>query len=422
MSPSILIRPAFNPAALKCEFPGLADPGLHYLDNAATAQMPEAVLQALRSFEINARANVHEDAHHRARAATAALYEARSRVASFLHAYSPDEVVFTYGTTSSINLLAHAFMTSLQVGDEILLSVLEHHSNLVPWQRLAAERGLVLRFLPITEDGRIDLSRLDRELSSRCRLVAITHCSNVTGSLTDVSQVVGAAHQVGSKVLLDGAQRAPHGPLDMRMLDVDFYAFSGHKTYGPTGIGVLWGRRDLLQALPPFLSGGQMVEEVTLTSATFRSPPRRFEAGTPPIAAAIGLGTALDWMQSLDWRAIHEHEMKLTSRMLDGLSSIEGVRVLGPTDTRDRRGVVSFCAAPFTAAEVCHHLDGYGVALRGGHHCAQPLIRAFGVEGAARASLGPYTLESDIDALLTGLDDLVHGKPRPRRGRPGTTA
>jgi cysteine desulfurase/selenocysteine lyase len=406
--------PAFDPVALKRQFPGLADPDLHYLDNAATAQMPEDVLQALRRFEIDARANVHEGAHRRARAATAALRDARSRTAHFLHAYSPDEVVFTYGTTSSINLLARVLGGSLQPGDEILLSVLEHHSNLVPWQQVAEKRGLVLRFLPMTDEGRIDLDQLDSELRERCRVVAMTHCSNVTGALTDVPRLVRAAHQVGAKIILDGAQRAPHGPLDVRALGVDFYAFSGHKAFGPTGVGVLWGRQQLLEALPPFLTGGQMIEEVTLAGATFRRPPRRFEAGTPPIAGAIGLGAALHWMQLLDWNAIQEHEMGLTRRLLDGLALIRGLRILGPADTRDRRGVVSFCVTPFSAAEICHHLDGYGVALRGGHHCAQPLIRAFGVEGAARASLAPYTLSSDIDALLNGLDDLVHGKPRPK--------
>lgn len=409
----------FDPAALKREFPGLADPGLHYLDNAATAQIPDVVLQSLHRFEIEARANVHEEAHRRARAATAALHEARLRVARFLNAASPDEVVFTYGTTSSINLLARTFGAGLQPGDEILLSVLEHHSNLVPWQRLAAERGLMLRFLPMTPDGRIDLDRLDSGLGRRCRLVAITHCSNVTGTLTDVGPVVEAARLRGAKVLLDGAQRAPHGPLDVRALGVDFYAFSGHKTYGPTGIGVLWGRQELLAALPPFLTGGQMIEEVTLTSATFRPAPRRFEAGTPPIAGMIGLGAALDWMQSLDWNAIQDHEMALTRRLLDGLASIDGTRILGPANLRDRRGVVSFCLAPFTAAEICRHVDDGGVALRGGHHCAQPLMRAFGVEGAARASLAPYTLESDIDALLAALEGLVRRGPRPRRAGAG---
>jgi len=218
----------------------------------------------------------------------------------------------------------------------------------------------------------------------------------VTGAQTDVGRVVAAARAVGAKVMLDGAQRAPHGPLDVRKLGIDFYVFSGHKTYGPTGIGVLWGRRELLDAMPPFMTGGQMIAEVTLTNAIFR-PPRRFEAGTPPIAAAIGLGAALDWMQALDWCAIQDHELRLTRRLLDGLASIAGVRVLGPADTHDRRGVVSFSVGHFSAEDVCRHLDTHGAALRGGHHCAQPLARAFGVDGAARASLAPYSSDADVE-------------------------
>jgi cysteine desulfurase/selenocysteine lyase len=404
---------SFDPAGLKREFPGLADPRLHYLDSAATAQMPEVVLDALRRFEVEARANVHEGMHSRARAATDAYNQARARVARFLNAGSDQEVVFTYGTTSSINLLAHCFGARLQPGEEILLSILEHHSNLVPWQRLAEQRGVVLRFLPMTPEGRLDLDGLDRELTARCRLVALTHCSNVTGALTDVGRVVAAARAVGAKVMLDGAQRAPHGPLDLRQLDVDFYAFSGHKAYGPTGIGVLWGRHELLEAMPPFMTGGHMIEEVTLARAAFRPPPRRFEAGTPPIAAAVGLGAALDWMQALDWRAIQDQELALTRRLLAGLSAIAGVRVLGPVDTRDRRGVVTFAVERFSAEQVCHHLDRHhGVALRGGHHCAQPLIRAFGVEGAARASLAPYSQAADVKALIDGLEELVQARPR----------
>ena len=401
-------------AALKREFPGLADPQLHYLDNAATAQMPEVVLNALRRFEVEARANVHEGMHRRARAATDAYHQARVRVARFLNAGSEQEVVFTYGATSSINLLAHCFGGRLQPGEEILLSLLEHHSNLVPWQTLAAQRGVVLRFLPMTPEGRLDLDRMGSQLTERCRLVALTHCSNVTGALTDVGRVVAAARAVGAKVMLDGAQRAPHGPLDLRKLDVDFYAFSGHKAYGPTGIGVLWGRRELLDAMPPFMTGGQMIEEVTPARATFRPPPRRFEAGTPPIAAAVGLGAALDWMGALDWRVIQDHELGLTRLLLGGLSAIPGVRVLGPLDTTERRGVVTFSVEGFSAEQVCRHLDGHGVALRGGHHCAQPLVRAFGVEGAARASLAPYSQVTDVEALLDGLGELVRAHPASR--------
>lgn len=405
---------AFDSAQLKRQFPGLASPDLHYLDNAATAQMPAVVLNGLYQFEIEARANVYGGVHRRAQAAYAAYEEARARAAGFLNAAESEEIVFTYGTTSSINLLAQTFGARLQSGDEILLSALEHHSNLVPWQQLAARRRLVLRFLPMTHDGRIDLDRLKNELTERCRLVALTHCSNVTGAITNVAPVVAAARSVGAKILLDGAQRAPHGPVDVRALNVDFYAFSGHKTYGPTGIGVLWGRRELLEALPPFMTGGQMIEEVTLSQAMFKAPPRRFEAGTPPIAGAIGLGMALDWMMRLDWNAIREHELNLTARLLRALANYSAIRVLGPHDTIDRRGVVTFHVDGFTSDEVCTALDRFGVALRGGHHCAQPLVRAFGVEGATRASLAPYNFDGDVDALLQGLEDLLK---RSRSGR-----
>lgn len=405
----------FNPIALKRQFPGLATRGLHYLDNAATAQMPEMVFDALRRFEVEARANIHEGLHTRARVATDAYNGARRSIARFLNAASADEVVFTYGTTSAINLLAQSFGNQLSRGDEVLLSQVEHHSNLVPWQQLARRRGVVLRFLPITPDGRLDLDKLGVELTRRCRLVALTHCSNVTGAMTDVSRVVAAARTVGAKVMLDGAQRAPHGSVDVRKLGIDFYAFSGHKTYGPTGIGVLWGRSQWLQSMAPFMTGGQMIEEVSLTRTSFRPPPRRFEAGTPPIAGAIGLGAALEWMRTLDWRAIQQHEKRLTGRLLDGIGAIPGARVIGPIDLHDRRGVVSFAIAGLSAEQICRHLDTHGVALRGGHHCAQPLVRAFGVEGAARASLAPYNHDGDVDALLNGLEDLIrHGPAKPR--------
>ena len=407
MSSGQVIESAFDASALKRQFPGLADAGLHYLDSAATAQMPDCVLDTLRRFEIEARANVHEGLHRRARLATEAYDGARKRVARFLNATAESEIIFTYGTTSAINLLASSFGGLLSRGDEILLSQLEHHSNLVPWQELAERQGVVLRFLPMTADGRLDLTALDSQLSMRCRLVALTHCSNVSGAVTDVGRVVAAARAVGAKVMLDGAQRAPHGPLDVQELGIDFYAFSGHKTYGPTGIGVLWGRHHLLQAMPPFMTGGQMILDVALSGATFRPPPRRFEAGTPPIAAAIGLGAALEWMQSLDWPAIQVHERRLTQRLLSAINSVPGARVLGPTDLQDRRGVVSFVVDGFSAEQVCRHLDAHGVALRGGHHCAQPLIHAFGVEGASRASLAPYNVDSDIDAFEEGFDALT---------------
>jgi cysteine desulfurase/selenocysteine lyase len=271
----------------------------------------------------------------------------------------------------------------------------------------------------MTPQGRLDLDRLDSVLTDRCRLVALTHCSNVTGAMTEVARVVAAARRVGARVMLDGAQRAPHGPLDLRKLDIDFYAFSGHKAYGPTGIGVLWGRRELLDSMPAFMTGGQMIEHVTTTHASFRPPPRRFEAGTPPIAAAVGLGVALEWMQSLDWQAIQGHEQRLTRRLLDALAAIPGARVLGPADTCERRGVVTFAVEGFSPEQVCRRLDACGVALRGGHHCAQPLVRAFGVEGAARASLAPYSEDADIDALIEGLEGLARERGRWQRAAAG---
>jgi cysteine desulfurase/selenocysteine lyase len=284
----------------------------------------------------------------------------------------------------------------------------------VPWQQLAREKGVVLRFLPMTREGRLDLRHLRRDLTARCALVALTHCSNVTGAITDVAQVVGEARAVGAKVMLDGAQRAPHGPLDVQALDVDFYAFSGHKTFGPTGIGVLWGRREWLEAMPPFMTGGQMIDHVTLADATFRAPPRRFEAGTPPIAAAIGLGAALEWMKPLDWAAIQRHEMRLTAGLLEGLRKIPKLRVLGPLDLAERRGVVSFVVDGVSAEQICRYLDTRGVALRGGHHCAQPAMRAFGIDTSARASLAPYSTPEDLEALLDGLEALCKSKELSR--------
>jgi cysteine desulfurase/selenocysteine lyase len=367
--------------------------------------MPEVVFETLRGFDCDARANVHECMHRRGRAATAAYNDARASVARYLHVET-NEVVFTYGTTSAINLLAHSFGALLNPGDEIVLSVLEHHSNIVPWQALQ-KRGVVLKCLQVTPDGRIDLSGLQSQVSGRCRLIAVTHCSNVTGAITDVRSIVDIAASVGAQVMLDGAQRAPHGPVDLQALGVDFYAFSGHKTYGPMGIGILWGKREFLDRMPPFMFGGQMIDEVTIHSASFKQPPRRFEAGTPPIAQAVGLGAALNWAYSLDWHAVRRHELNLTQRLLSGLASLRRIRLLGPADVTERRGVVTFVVNGFSAADVCRYLDTFGVALRGGHHCAQPLMRAFGVCEAARASIGPYNNDSDIEQLLEGLESLV---------------
>lgn len=392
-----------DPAAIRRQFPVLRREGLHYLDSAATAQMPEAVIAALERFGSTLRANVYGGVYKLAQEALAEYERARADVARFLGAASPKEIVFTYGTTSALNLLAHSFGERLREGDEIVLSILEHHSNTLPWRAAAQRRGAKIRVLPMTQDGRLALTQLPEFVTSKCRIIAVTHCSNVTGALTDVDHVVAAARSVGAVVALDGAQRAPHGPLDVQKLGVDFYAFSGHKTYGPTGIGVLWGRGDLLADMPPFMVGGQMIKRVTLDDAEFADRPRRFEAGTPPIGAAIGLGAAIRWMNELDWAAVAENERLLTGRLLDQLSHLKGVRVVGPMTTDRRRGVVSFTVSGMRSEDVCRALDAHGLALRYGHHCAQPLMIALGIEGTARASLAPYTTTEDVDRLITAL-------------------
>ncbi len=399
---------SFDLKALRAEFPllMLAKPPLHYLDNAATSQIYRGGLKAMADHDMFQRANIMRGIHRLAEAATMAYEDARARAAHFLNAASPDEVVFTSGATGALNMVAHSFGDTLQPGDEVIISLAEHHSNLVPWQLLRERRGIVLRFLPLTPDGRIDLAALPELLTPRCRLIALTHCSNVTGAITNVASVVAAARGIGARVLLDGAQQVQHGPVDVQALDIDFYAFSGHKCYGPNGIGVLWARREVLDAMPPFLAGGGMVGDVTPAGSTFARPPQRFEAGTPPIAQAVGLGAVLTWLSMLPWDAIHAHENELLQRLLAGLAGRPDVRILGPTDIEARHPVVSFDIAGLHPHDVCQVLDRHGVALRGGHHCAQPLIRHFGLDGVNRASIAMYNTQADIDALLNGLDDV----------------
>jgi cysteine desulfurase/selenocysteine lyase len=390
---------------LRDQFPILAsDPGLHYLDSGASSQSPAAVIDAVRRFETGQRANVHRGVHRLAEAATEAYEGARREVAQFFGA-AADEIVFTSGTTAAINLVAHSFGDGLAPGDEILISEIEHHSNIVPWQMLRDRRDLVLKALPVTAEGRVDLAALDQLATRRTRLIALSHSSNVTGATLDVARVVAAARAVGAAVLLDGAQRVPHGPLDIAALGVDFYAFSGHKMYAPHGVGVLWGRRERLAALPPFLGGGSMIRSVSIARTEYAPPPARFEAGTPPISGAIGMGAACRWMAGLDWPSIVQEEMRLTGRLLDGLAQVPGVRVLGPLGLQQRIAVVSFALGEAHPHDVCQILDRHGVACRGGHHCAQPLMECFDLAGTTRASLAPYTEDADIDALLTGLED-----------------
>lgn len=397
----------FDAARVRAQFPALAQAnGLHYLDNAATAQVPRPVIDAVAAFDAGGRANVARGVYRLAEAATEAYEGARATVARYLGA-DPNEIVFAQNATAAINLVAHALGETLQPGDEVVVSRAEHHANLLPWQQLRDRRGIALRVLDLNPEGRIDLDTLDATVTERCRLIAVTHLSNVTGAVTDLATVAAAAKNVGARVLVDGAQMAPRGALDVPGLGVDFYAFSGHKAYGPTGVGVLWARADILDRLPPFLTGGGIVSRVSMEDAAFLPAPARFEAGTPPVAQAVGLAAALDWIETLDTAGAAAHVGRLTGRVLDGLEAIRGTRLLGPAGLQERAGVISFDVAGVHAHDVCQVLDGHGVAVRGGHHCAQPLMDFFGVTGCTRASLAPYNDDADVDALLTGVDDAV---------------
>lgn len=399
---------SFSAPKWRGHFPLLAaHPNLHYLDNAATGQLCEAALDAVTSHELLHRANVLRGTYRLAEQADAAYENARRQVAAYLNAATVEEVVFTAGTTASINLVAHAFGDGLKPGDEVVLSLAEHHSNFVPWQMLRDRRGVVLRILPLTADGRIDMARLGETLTPRCRLVAVTHASNVTGAVTDLAPLIAAAHAVGARVLVDGAQAVQHGPVFVASLGADFYAFSGHKAFGPTGVGVLWGKAEALEKLPPFLGGGGMIGRVTAEETTWAPPPRRFEAGTPPIAQAVGLGAALDWLRTQPWKDLHAHTARLAQRLSEGLAVLPGLTFLGPRDMRQRLPIVSFNLAGIHPHDACQILDEHGVAVRGGHHCAQPLMDFFGVPGAVRASLAPYNDDADVDALLAGLKDAM---------------
>jgi cysteine desulfurase / selenocysteine lyase len=404
---------SFDVEALRRQFPILDrtvhGKPLHYLDNSATSQIPNTVLDAVERHEIAHRANVLRGIHYLAEAATEAYENARKDVALFINAADPSEVVFTSGTTSAINLVAHSFGQGLKPGDEVVISMLEHHSNIVPWQLLRQRSGIVLKVIPATDDGRMDLDKLPDIVTEKCRMIAVTHVSNVTGADTDIHRIVEAARTVDAKVLIDGAQRVPHGPVDVQNLGIDFYTFSGHKMYAPNGIGVLWARRELLDDLPPFMGGGEMIRTVTMEDTIFAEPPHKFEAGTPPIAQAVGLAAATRWLTETDTPEATLHVAKLAEKTLSGLADIADgrIRIIGPQGTQSRLPVISFTVDGIHPHDVCQILDSHGVALRGGHHCAQPLMDFFDVTGTTRASLTFYNNQADIDALLDGLDAAI---------------
>jgi len=405
---------AFDVTKIIGEFPLISQesPGLHYLDNAASAQVPQCVIEAMATHDTRSRANVKRAAHRLADQATRAFDSARMQVGRYLGISDVDEVVFTSGATAGINILAWSLGQRLKPGDEILLSILEHHSNLVPWQMLRERTGIVLRFLPVDEACRLDLTALEQHIGPRTKLVALTHGSNVSGAITDVPAIARYAHARGALLMLDGAQVAPHGPLNLPSLDVDFYVFSSHKVYGPTGVGVLWGRREYLEELPPAFGGGEMIRSVDLKRSLYGPLPHRFEAGTPPITQATGLSTALSWLMKQDLEGMQNHLRQLTDRTIAGLMSMDRsmsrIRILGPPIGERRLPLISFVLKEAHPHDICQVMnDRHGVAARGGFHCAQPLHDFMGLDGSTRVSFGAYNTTSDVDAFLRGVEDCI---------------
>jgi cysteine desulfurase/selenocysteine lyase len=381
---------------------------LIYLDSGATSQKPEAVITAEANFYRTINAAVHRGAHLLAEEASEAYEAARANVAKFIGAKT-NEVIFTKSATESLNMIAYslgnkASTPHISDGDEIVVSEMEHHANLIPWQQLAKRTGAKLTWFSITKDGRLDLSNIASVITKKTKIVAITHQSNVFGTIIPLAEITKAAHAVGALVVLDACQSAPHFAIDVKKLDVDFLAFSGHKTLGPTGVGVLWGKAELLEKLEPALFGGSMVDSVTMESATWASAPRKFEAGVPNMAQAVGLSAAIDYLNLVGMDKIFEHEQELTEHLLTGLSKISGVNVVGPLDMKDRGGVISFTIDGVHPHDVGQVLDQYGIAVRTGHHCAWPLMKKLNLVGTTRASFHLYNDSNDVNALLEAIE------------------
>ncbi len=400
--------PRLDRMALRAQFPALAqEVGGHplvYLDNAATSQKPQSVLDALAAYYEDDNANVHRGIHELSRRATTAFEGARVKLAKFIGAPDSAELVWTRGTTEAINLVASSWgMDTLGDGDEILLSSLEHHSNIVPWQLVASRTGARLRYIEMDEQGRLILDYLPELLTDRTRMVAVSHISNALGTVNPIREIVDQAKQVGALVLVDGAQAVPHRRVDVQELGCDFYAFSGHKMCGPTGSGGLWARRSLLESMPPYQGGGEMIRMVERDMSTWAEIPHKFEAGTPNIAGAIALGAAADFLDEVGFDAIAEHERELLSYALERLDDMGGINVYGPTDLDERSGVISFTMGDAHPHDISTILDSRGIAIRAGHHCAQLVMQHFGISATARASFYLYNSTDDVDRLIEGL-------------------
>jgi cysteine desulfurase / selenocysteine lyase len=400
----------YDVEAVRRDFPILARRvgayPLTYLDSGNTSQKPAQVVDAIADHYLAHNANVARAMHVLGAEATAAFEGARTAVAAFIGASRSEEVVFTKNASEALNLAAHTLSAPLGPGDEIVVSVMEHHSNIVPWQLACQRTGATLRWFDITEDGRLDLEAADREglINERTKVVSIAWVSNVLGTINPVSQVAAMAHAVGAVMVVDASQGVPQLPTSVADLGCDLLAFTGHKICGPTGIGVLWGRYDLLDSLPPFLGGGEMIEVVRMTGSTFAPPPYRFEAGTPPIAQAVGLHAAIEYVSAIGMDRIAAHEQELTAYALAEMQKVRGLRILGPTEAVDRGGAISFTLEGVHPHDVMQMLDSRGIAIRGGHHCARPLHDRLGVQSSCRASLYLYTTYAEIDRLVEGLD------------------
>lgn len=395
----------FDPERVRGEFPILSrrigDRPLVYLDSAASAQKPEAVIQAMTDLMRHSYANVHRGLHTLANETTELYENARKKVGAFIGA-PETEIVFTRGATEALNLVAAGLGRDLSEGDEVVLTEMEHHANIVPWHFLREQKGVVLRFAPLLPDGALDMEALEGLISPRTRVVSVVHMSNVLGTVNPIRRIAALARAAGAVMVVDACQSVVHARLDVRDLDADFVAFSGHKLYGPTGIGVLWGRADRLAALPPWQGGGEMIDRVDFDRITYAEPPLRFEAGTPPIVEAVGLGAAVDWLSSLDRDAIHAHEAALYERAREGVASINGLRILG--EAEGKGAVLSFTLEGAHAHDIAQLLDRYGVAVRAGTHCAEPLMRRLGVSSSVRASFALYNTAQEVDAFLEALD------------------
>ncbi|MDG4765545.1 cysteine desulfurase [Solwaraspora sp. WMMD406] len=417
--------PALDVEAVRADFPILGREvnghPLVYLDSANTSQKPRQVLDALTDYYQRHNANVARSVHTLGTESTEAYEGARATVAAFVGAASPDEVVFTKNSTEAINLVAYAFSNAsaaglagtgtdprlrLGPGDEVVISEMEHHSNIVPWQLLCQRSGATLRWFGLTEDGRLDESDLDQIVTERTKLVSLVHMSNILGTVNDLTAITRRVREVGALLLLDCSQSVPHRPVDVAELDADFIVFTGHKMCGPTGIGVLWGRAALLAAMPPVLGGGSMIETVAMSGSTFAPPPARFEAGTPPIAQAIGLGAAVDYLSALGMPAIAAHEELITSYALDALATVPGLRIVGPAEPVGRGGTISFALDGIHPHDVGQILDAQGVQVRVGHHCARPVCVRYGLPATTRASFYLYTTIGEVDSLVRGLEQV----------------